>query len=79
MFAGSVDLSLTADNKIVELYFDGKRVTVEDAEWTRVRKVSMPKRTRTIAIKCLDTGVSIAFLQCGAVVKVTESIRPLGR
>ena len=61
---GSVDLSLTADNKIVELYFDGKRVTVEDAEWTRVRKVSMPKRTRVIAIKCLDTGVSIVVVHC---------------
>jgi hypothetical protein len=64
VFEGSVDLSLTADNKIVELYFDGKRVTVEDAEWTRVRKVSMPKRTRVIAIKCLDTGVSIVVVRC---------------
>lgn len=58
MTTGSVDLSFTADNKVVELYFDGKRVPVEDAEWTRVRKVAMPKRTRTIAFKCLDTGVS---------------------
>lgn len=54
----SVDLSITADNQILEVYFDGKRVPVAAGEWTQVRKVAMPTRTRTIAVKCLDQGVS---------------------
>ena len=58
--ADSVDLSITADNYIIELYFDGKPVSFAAGEWTSVRKVSMPTRTRTIAVKCQDTGVCIA-------------------
>jgi hypothetical protein len=56
--AGTVELSLTADNKIIALYFDGKQVPVADGEWTQVRRVAMPTGTRTIAVKLLDTGVS---------------------
>ena len=56
--SGSVDLFITVDNDILEVYFDGKQVTVTAAEWNVVRKVSMPTRTRTIAVKSQDRGVS---------------------
>lgn len=59
---GSVDLSITADNQVLEVHFDGERVPIAPAEWTTVRKVAMPTRTRTIAIKCLDQGVSSGLL-----------------
>ena len=55
----TVELSITADNEILELYFDGKPVNVEQAEWPVVRKVEMPVRTTTIAVKCRDTGVCL--------------------
>lgn len=61
--AETVDLWITADNQIVELYFDGERVPVAAGEWREVRKVAMSTRTRTVAVKCLDRGVSnlVAF------------------
>lgn len=58
----TVELSITADNQILELYFDGKPVNVQQADWNVVRKVSFPIRTRTIAVKCLDTGVSLSSI-----------------
>jgi hypothetical protein len=62
MFTGSVDLSLTADTDILELYFDGKRVPVDNAKWPKVNKVLMPTRTKIIAIKFVNTPVSSALL-----------------
>ena len=68
----TVDLSITADNQILELHVDGKRVSVAAGEWTQVRKVTILKRTRTIAVKCSDEGVSnlvalaiVCFHCCG--------------
>lgn len=61
-----VDLSITADNQILELHIDGRQVSVEGGEWTRVRKLSVSSRIRTIAVKCLDQGVSsmVKFAVC---------------
>jgi hypothetical protein len=79
-----VDLSITADNQILELFFDGKQVTVPAGEWPVVRTIPMPVRTRTIAVKSRDTGVclfvSVSWFCCVTRSEIEdEAIRSLDR
>jgi len=56
---GTIKLSITADDNIVELYVDGDAKAFQPGGWGTVRVVDIVGDARVIAVKATDTaGVS---------------------
>ena len=51
---GTRKLSITADDRLVELYVNGVATKFSEGGWETVRVVEIPRKTKVIAVRAVD-------------------------
>ena len=51
---GTRKLSITADDRLVEVYVNGAATKFNEASWQTVRVIEIPRNTKVIAVRAVD-------------------------
>ena len=57
----ALELEITCDNTIEELYLGGEPVTISSNSWDETNTVQVPAGVGLIAVKCYDGGVKYSL------------------